>query len=409
MRGRRVSWAVPLLIFLAIYLIDSVTPAEVRTTQWVVLGPAVAAALCGVWVTVVYAVLSWVLFWVLDRDWPYLALTGVADFSFVTIAGLLSILACVVRLRTEFEMLHVKDIAEATRRVVLRTLPPGVGGLDHASIYLSADSVARIGGDFYDIQPSPYGTRVLLGDVQGKGLDAVDVAGAVMGTFREAAHHEASLRSVALRMELRMRRQVMHREIVGEPGTIRFATAVLASFPAGEVCGASEAGEAGVLELCNFGHEPPLLVSASGVRELDCEHGLPLGLGDLENGREAGAGARLPAGVETRSEDLQWMRPFSGGPPPLVRVPLAPGETLLLVTDGVTEARDRDGCFYDLREEVARAVAADPRTADPWRLAGFVRDRTLEHTGGHVRDDTTIFAVRPRHPSVRSGASLAAE
>jgi hypothetical protein len=410
----------PLLIFLVIFVIDWVTPAEVSTSQWVVLGPAVAAALCGVRVTALYAVLAAALYWELDWDWPYQPLTGVPDFLFVVTGGLLAVLACVVRLRREHDMLHVRDVAETTRRAVLRMLPPGLGGLDHAAVYLAADSVARIGGDFYDIQPSPHGTRVLLGDVQGKGLGAVDAAAAVLGTFREAAHGEASLRKVAVRMDVRMKRQMALRKLVGQPGDIGFATAVLASFPA---------DDAGILEVCNFGHQVPLVVSSSGVRELDHEHGMPLGLGGLEAELEAGPddgedageagaadggraapggeGARLPAGVEARPEDRPWTRPLIGEAPPLIRVPLAPGETLLLVTDGVSEARDREGRFYNLRQEVARAVATDPRTVEPWRLVSFVRDRTLQHTGGQLQDDTTIFAVRPRYPNPGSGASLA--
>jgi serine phosphatase RsbU (regulator of sigma subunit) len=83
-------------------------------------------------------------------------------------------------------------------------------------------------------------------------------------------------------------------------------------------------------------------------------------------------------------------------PPPVIRVPLAPGETLLLVTDGVTEARDAAGEFFPLRDAVAEALARDPRTADPQRLVRFVRDGTLEHCGGRLADDTTIFAVRRR-------------
>jgi serine phosphatase RsbU (regulator of sigma subunit) len=76
------------------------------------------------------------------------------------------------------------------------------------------------------------------------------------------------------------------------------------------------------------------------------------------------------------------------------RVPLAPGTTLLLTTDGVTEARDGEGCFYPLADEVARAAAADPRTGDPHRLVALVRDGTLRHCGGRLADDTTVFAVR---------------
>jgi serine phosphatase RsbU (regulator of sigma subunit) len=83
-------------------------------------------------------------------------------------------------------------------------------------------------------------------------------------------------------------------------------------------------------------------------------------------------------------------------PPPVLRVPLAPGETLLLVTDGVTEARDAAGDFFPLRSALAKALARDPRTADPHLLVRFVRDGTLDHCGGRLADDTTIFAVRRR-------------
>ncbi len=83
----------------------------------------------------------------------------------------------------------------------------------------------------------------------------------------------------------------------------------------------------------------------------------------------------------------------------MVRVPLASDDTLLLVTDGVTEARDTDGVFFPLRERVADAVARDPRTADPHHLVAYVRDGTLRHCGGHLADDTTVFAVRPGRTS----------
>lgn len=83
-------------------------------------------------------------------------------------------------------------------------------------------------------------------------------------------------------------------------------------------------------------------------------------------------------------------------PPPVLSVALARGETLLLVTDGVTEARDAGGVFFPLRDTLAEALAQDPRTADPQLLVRFVRDGTLRHSGGHLADDTTIFAVRRR-------------
>jgi serine phosphatase RsbU (regulator of sigma subunit) len=266
---------------------------------------------------------------------------------------------------------------------VLRPLPPGWGGLDHAAVYLAADAVARVGGDFYDVQPGPHGTRVLIGDVQGKGLDAVEAAAALLGTFREAGYHEPALATVAERLEVRMLRHVRYRAAVGRDDGDRFATAVLIGFPEirfPEIGGEAAAGL--VVEVVNFGHEPSLIVSPDGVRSLPPGDGLPLGLSELARG-ENGAASVVRASV--------------------VRVPLADGETLLLVTDGVTEARDADGTFFPLRERVADAVAHDPRTADPQRLVAFVRDGTLRHCGGRLADDTTVFAVR--RGAVRCGTS----
>ena len=50
-----------------------------------------------------------------------------------------------------------------------------------------------VGGDIYDIMETAYGTRVILADVEGKGLPALGAAMAVVGSFREAAHRESTL------------------------------------------------------------------------------------------------------------------------------------------------------------------------------------------------------------------------
>jgi serine phosphatase RsbU (regulator of sigma subunit) len=89
----------------------------------------------------------------------------------------------------------------------------------------------------------------------------------------------------------------------------------------------------------------------------------------------------------------------SAGPPPVLRAPLRYGETLLMTTDGVTEARDARGVFFPLARTVADAVAADPGLALPGRLVDFVRESTLRHSGGHLTDDTTVFAVRRIPPA----------
>lgn len=357
-RGRSVAWVPPLLVLVTILLVDWDTGGEFRTVSWIVLVPGIAAAICGVWGTAVFGALGLATYALADHAWPRQYQTGLPDFILVGVGGVLAVLACAVRVRGERRMLHMRDVAETTRRTLLRPLPPGWGGLDHAAVYLAADAVARVGGDFYDIQPGPHGTRALVGDVQGKGLGAVETAAALLGTFREAGYHEADLATVAARLETRIQRHAGHLAALDRDDVDRFATAVLLSFPAADPT---------TVEVVNFGHEPPLMVGPHGVRPLPPGHGLPLGLGELAH---------------------------QDGPPPTLRVTLAPGETLLVVTDGVTEARDGAGVFYPLNDRVAEGLLADPRTADPSRLVAYVRDGTLRHSGGHLADDTTIFAVR---------------
>ncbi|WP_409470838.1 PP2C family protein-serine/threonine phosphatase [Streptomyces sp. HC307] len=372
-RGRSVAWVPPLLLLIGIALVD--VYAEFRIVSWSVLVPGIAAAICGVWGTAMYGALALVTYLVLDSAWPHEFRAGLPDFVLVAIGGVLALLACAVRVRGEAHMVRMRDIAETTRRTVLRPLPVPWGGLDHAAVYLAADVDARVGGDFYDIQPGLHGTRVLVGDVQGKGLGAVETAAALLGTFREAGYHERELRTVAERLEVRMRR---HRELISALGRTdgdRFATAVLLGFPA-------DAGDA--VDVMNFGHEPPLVAGPGGVRVLPVGDGLPLGLGELVSTGASGASGGSEASGASGGESLPSVRRF----------PLADGETLLVTTDGVTEARNAGGEFYPLAEEVTRMLAADARGVRPRRLVVFVRDGVLRHSGGHLADDTTVFAVR---------------
>ncbi|MEV5987170.1 PP2C family protein-serine/threonine phosphatase [Streptomyces sp. NPDC052051] len=365
-RGHSITWLLPLALLLIIALLDWTMAGGFRTISWVVLAPAIAAALCGVWGTVGAAVLAATVYEVEDHTWPHELRTGLPGFILVVVGGALAVLACVVRVRGERRMVHMQDLVEITRHTVLRPLPDGWGGLDQAAVYLAADSVARVGGDFYDIQPGPQGTRVVLGDVQGKGLGAVTAALALLGTFREAAYHEPALDVLAQRLELRMERHVRYRVGLGYQDDPRFTTLVLVAFPP---------ADSSYVEVVNFGHEPPLVVAPDGVRALPPGDGLPLGLADLSD----------------------------EGLPPVRRVPLAPGETLLLVTDGVSEARDAAGEFFPLLEQVAEAVAEDPRAVEPGPLVRLVRDGTLRHCAGYLDDDTAILAVR------RSRAAEASE
>ncbi|MFE0806822.1 PP2C family protein-serine/threonine phosphatase [Streptomyces sp. NPDC058848] len=358
-RGHSVAWLMPLLMLAAITLIDNATGAF-HIISWTVLVPGVAAAICGVRATALFAVAAVAVYVLADTTWQHRDETGLPGLILVSLGGSIAVLAAALRVGGEQRMLHMRDIAETTRRTVLRPIPAGFGGLDHAAVYLSADTEARVGGDFYDVQPGPHGTRVLVGDVQGKGLGAVETAAALLGTFREAAYHEPDLATVAERLEIRMRRHREHTAALGRSDGDRFATAVLVGF---------RPDLPDAVEAVVFGHESPLAAGPGGVRYLPAAGGLPLGMSDL-----------LPGPVA----------------PPVSRPDLAVDETLLVVTDGVTEARDAEGCFYPHADQVSRAVAADPSNAAPSRLVALVRDGTLRHCRGRLSDDTTVFAVRRR-------------
>ncbi|MBA3267225.1 MAG: SpoIIE family protein phosphatase [Acidimicrobiia bacterium] len=98
---------------------------------------------------------------------------------------------CVVsarwRERREGVLQRVTRVAEVAQLAILRPIPTRVGTMTFASRYLSAADQAFIGGDLYEVVPSAAGVRVVVGDVRGKGLEAVHLAALVLGTFREAA------------------------------------------------------------------------------------------------------------------------------------------------------------------------------------------------------------------------------
>ncbi|TSB16403.1 serine/threonine-protein phosphatase [Streptomyces benahoarensis] len=259
----------------------------------------------------------------------------------VTVAG---VVAAVMRQRREAELANVRSIAEVAQRVLLRPVPRGAGPLRIAVSYTSAVAEARIGGDLYEVVTSPGGVRIIVGDVQGKGLEAVESAAVVLGAFREAAHDEAELTAVGARVE-----RALGRHLGGE----RFVTAVLA-----------EIGDGPFATLLNFGHPAPLVVRAGGAVDF-----------------AAPPERALPLGLAAYADD---------GPKPHT-VPFAPGDQLLFYTDGVTEARDGGGRFYPLDTRATLLKDDDPEEA-----LRAVREDVVAHAEGPLHDDAAMLLVRYR-------------
>ncbi|WP_030800498.1 hypothetical protein [Streptomyces sp. NRRL S-337] len=77
------------------------------------------------------------------------------------------------RERHEREPTQLRSVAEATQGVLPRPPPEHLGPLCIASVCLAAEAEAQTGGDPYAVARTAQGTRILIGDVQGKGLEAI--------------------------------------------------------------------------------------------------------------------------------------------------------------------------------------------------------------------------------------------
>ncbi|MFF7486924.1 PP2C family protein-serine/threonine phosphatase [Streptomyces luteogriseus] len=272
-----------------------------------------------------------------------------AVLSALVAVTLASGLASALRGRRERVLAAVRSVAETAQHALLRPVPSTVGPFQVAVRYSAAAAEARIGGDLYALIPTPHGVRLIVGDVRGKGLPAVGTAALVLGVFREAAHDEADLLAVVDRIERSLARNL---------GRDDFVTAVVAGYP-----------RAGQLEVVNCGHNPPLLVSASGtISTVEPAHPAP------------------PLGL----------RALTGHTPGLQVLPFADGDQLLLYTDGVTEARDAGRAFYPLAEGLERHVSHEPS-----HTLGALHDELLAHVGGRLHDDAALLLIRKpaAHPT----------
>jgi len=193
------------------------------------------------------------------------------------------------------QLAAVTRIAEAAQHAILAPIPARLGSVALTAKYISAAAAALIGGDLYEVIELPGAVRIIIGDVRGKGLDAVRMATVALGHFRSAAVDCQTLPEVARRMDSRIRPYL---------GDEDFVTALLA-----------EIREDGTCHVVSCGHPPALLASADRLTAVGQADSTPLGL---------------------------------GAAPAQVTVTLAVGDRLLLYTDGILEARRPDRSFVEL-------------------------------------------------------------
>ncbi|BEP15106.1 hypothetical protein acdb102_34170 [Acidothermaceae bacterium B102] len=235
----------------------------------------------------------------------------------------------------------ITRVAEASQQAILAPVPPRVGPLLLSAAYVSASHEALVGGDLYEVVARDGGVRLLIGDVRGKGLDAVRVATVVLGEFRASAADEDDLAQVAVRVDERLSRYLADED---------FVTALMV-----------EVRDDGTCQIVCCGHPPAIISRAGDLHSVRCVPTVPLGLG-----------AR----------------------PDIVTEQLSPGDRLLAFTDGLVEARRPDGRFVDLTAITAPLADGELRS---------VLDRVLEalraQVGPELGDDLALVVAEYRPSS----------
>ncbi|MEU6773299.1 PP2C family protein-serine/threonine phosphatase [Streptomyces sp. NPDC046759] len=343
---------VPYLIALAVLVIE-LTPAHfIYTGPFLTAVPALAAVTLGPKGTTAAAALALAIS-VTTATWNgawgtlqvysnFLALTLVSVAGFITSRAMQE--------RRQRELDKVRRIAVAAQEVVLRPVPARLGPLRAGSLCLAAGTGARVGGDLYEAVQTRYGVRMIVGDVRGKGLSAVRAVAAALGAFREAVHYEDDLVEVMNHCAAALRREVAVPGAYGQEVLLEgFTTALIAQVP-----------DEPVVQLVNRGHPPPLLLRQGRATPL--MPGLPA----------------PPLGLEDLATDLPE-KPQSYA--------FVPGDRLLLYTDGVIEARNRDGEFFALPQAMEEIGGSPTSTEFLERL----HQALVHHTGGDLADDVAMI------------------
>ncbi|GHE49796.1 SpoIIE family protein phosphatase [Streptomyces thermocarboxydus] len=250
------------------------------------------------------------------------------------------------REQAEADRAQLREALAVLQRSLLPDTLPDLPGVETAGYYHTA-SAMELGGDFYDLFPlDDTRTAFFLGDVCGKGPQAAALTSLTRYTLRAAMIQDADPVD-----DLRiLNRALMERYTDDDP---RYCTAVAGVF--------ERVGDTLTVRLASGGHPPALVLRTDGTAEYLSTRGGML------------------VGVLATAQFVE------------VRTVLRPGDTLLLYTDGLTEARvgpGRDLYGYDALRSFAAARAPAGSRALVDALTALLRD-----FGDGLDDDTALLAI----------------
>ncbi|MGW4677665.1 SpoIIE family protein phosphatase [Micromonospora taraxaci] len=237
-----------------------------------------------------------------------------------------------------------RRVAQTLQQSLLPPVLPVVEGIGFAAEYVPTGDDAEVGGDFYDVVPLPDGRwLVVIGDVSGKGVQAAAVTGLVRDVIRVLVGDGKPLPEVLARLN----------ETLVERGGGRYCTLALAAVGSGE-------GDTLGVSLHLAGHDRPVLLSAAGGAGFVGTGGTALGLLDTITS-------------------------------PTAQITLAPGDSLIFYTDGVTERRRGRELFGTDRLQDAAAPLAG-YSADV--VAARLRSAAINFSAEPPRDDIAVLVLR---------------
>ncbi|MCQ4079149.1 serine/threonine-protein phosphatase [Streptomyces sp. RB6PN25] len=355
-RIRRTWWAdyallaLPLILIGAIVTADVLSPQDIHLGPLLIVAPAITASFARPRVIAVISVVTVMALVAIGLLRGVLATQNVeSQLGAVVVISTVVTVFSIVRERRGRELAEVRTVSEAAQRALLRPLPRRIGPLRVASMYLAAQDQAQIGGDLYAAVRTTAGTRIIIGDVMGKGLTAISDSALLLGAFREAAHRQSTLRELVSYLEASVCWNMTEPTEQERDGEI-FITALVLDIP----------DNSWTAQMAVCGHPPPLLLHNHRVTELYVAPAFPLGLC-----------------LTTPNPDVCEFR-------------LEPGDVLVLYTDGVTEARNTNGAFYPLAD---RMGAWTPHHS-PQALIHHLRNDLLSYAGGRLADDAAVIALQ---------------
>ncbi|MFC1420737.1 PP2C family protein-serine/threonine phosphatase [Streptacidiphilus cavernicola] len=356
-RAPRVLLLIPLVLMTVIAVVDVLSPSDVHLGPLLVVAPAITASFAGPRTTAAVGALAVAALVAIGATRDVLTTENLE----VQIAALIAISAFVVlfdylRENSRHELARVRTVSEAAQSVLLRPLPDRVGPLLIGSSYRAAGTDAHVGGDLFAAARTADSTRLIIGDVRGKGLEALGDTALLLGAFRAAAHQQAPLPVLAAYLEGSVSWGLAELASVngGDPDHLEigegFVTAVIIDIP----------DDRPTVTVINCGHPPPLLLHHGRAVTLDVrEPAPPLGLGRL---------------ADTRYTPTAF--------------PFQAGDLLLLYTDGISEARDPAGRFYPLPDRLEHGAESDPDQLLAWLNADLD-----DYVTGPLADDAAMVAI----------------